>query len=70
MPNLPPPLFSVVLFGSKSLPVSHLAPQKFPVQPIISAHGLADDPSIPVLAQIRQILGGRGQDNTCRQVYW
>ena len=70
MPNRLSGLCTFVLFPPKSLPLSHLAPQKFPFQPIISAHGLADDPSIPVQARIRQIPGGRGQDDTCRQVYW
>src|ERR1017187_223813 len=70
LPNPRPMFVEIVLFPSKSLPLNHLAPPEISFPPIISAHGLVDDPSIPVQARIRQILGGRGHDDTCRQVYW
>jgi hypothetical protein len=63
VPHSPRELCTIVLFPSKSLPLNHLAPLKISFPPIISAHGLVDDPSIPMQARIRQTPGSRGHDD-------
>ena len=63
VPNFQLALCTSVLFPPKSLSLNHLGPQKILFQPIISAHGSADDSSIPVQARIwHKYRAGRGHN--------